>query len=33
METDCQGKRVLRRVVEGLSQMCPEQRDPDKESQ
>jgi hypothetical protein len=33
METDCQGKRALKRVMEGLSQMCPEQRDPDEECQ
>lgn len=33
METDCQVKRALRRILEGLSQMCPEQRDPDKQGQ
>jgi|APAga8741243810_1050097.scaffolds.fasta_scaffold01029_1 hypothetical protein len=33
MKTDCQGKRGLSRVMEGLSQMCPEQRDPDKQGQ
>lgn len=33
METDCQGKRALSRVLEGLSQMSPEQRDPDKQGQ
>ena len=33
METDCQAKRGFRRDMERLSQMCPEQRDPDKECQ